>query len=132
MLNTVQNIMRWIGCWLVIKCVNGVRSKGSHCGNYVLFATYIIQLYVPLNWFGTFYRAIQKNVIDIWRICSICYVKIKKSCMLLTRLSLEEVSVFRPSLLFCPQKCKFYSSCRENPLWLNLLLNRSIKIIRLS
>lgn len=25
-------------------------------GDYVLFGTYIIQLYTPLNWFGTYYR----------------------------------------------------------------------------
>ena len=25
-------------------------------GDYVLFSTYIIQLYTPLNWFGTYYR----------------------------------------------------------------------------
>lgn len=34
-------------------------------GDYVLFASYIIQLYVPLNWFGTYYRQIQKNFIDM-------------------------------------------------------------------
>jgi hypothetical protein len=34
-------------------------------GEYVLFATYIVQLYVPLNWFGTYYRAIQKNFVDM-------------------------------------------------------------------
>ena len=25
-------------------------------GDFVLFGTYIIQLYMPLNWFGTYYR----------------------------------------------------------------------------
>lgn len=25
-------------------------------GDFVLFGTYIIQLYTPLNWFGTYYR----------------------------------------------------------------------------
>lgn len=28
----------------------------SQVGDFVLFGTYIIQLYVPLNWFGTYYR----------------------------------------------------------------------------
>jgi ATP-binding cassette subfamily B (MDR/TAP) protein 6 len=27
-------------------------------GDYVLFSTYILQLYVPLNWFGTYYRSV--------------------------------------------------------------------------
>lgn len=38
---------------------------GLTVGDYVLFAAYIIQLYVPLNWFGTYYRAIQKNFVDM-------------------------------------------------------------------
>ena len=29
---------------------------GLTVGDYVLFATYIVQLYAPLNWFGTYYR----------------------------------------------------------------------------
>lgn len=33
-----------------------VYEEGLTVGDYVLFASYIIQLYVPLNWFGTFYR----------------------------------------------------------------------------
>lgn len=28
----------------------------SQVGDFVLFGTYIIQLYTPLNWFGTYYR----------------------------------------------------------------------------
>ncbi|XP_052348663.1 ATP-binding cassette sub-family B member 6 isoform X2 [Oncorhynchus keta] len=34
-------------------------------GDYVLFGTYIIQLYTPLNWFGTYYRLIQSSFIDM-------------------------------------------------------------------
>ncbi|XP_035161687.1 ATP-binding cassette sub-family B member 6 isoform X2 [Callithrix jacchus] len=34
-------------------------------GDFVLFGTYIIQLYMPLNWFGTYYRMIQTNFIDM-------------------------------------------------------------------
>lgn len=57
-LNTVQNIVVCVGllagsllcAWMVYK------QDGLTVGDYVLFATYIIQLYVPLNWFGTFYR----------------------------------------------------------------------------
>lgn len=33
-----------------------VYEKSLTIGDYVLFASYIIQLYVPLNWFGTYYR----------------------------------------------------------------------------
>lgn len=34
-------------------------------GDYVLFTTYILQLYGPLNFFGTIYRVIQKSFIDM-------------------------------------------------------------------
>ncbi|XGW16943.1 hypothetical protein V3C99_001963, partial [Haemonchus contortus] len=34
-------------------------------GDYVLFTTYILQLYSPLNFFGTVYRTIQKSFIDM-------------------------------------------------------------------
>ena len=34
-------------------------------GDYVLFASYIIQLYAPLNWFGTYYRMIQQAFVDM-------------------------------------------------------------------
>ncbi|XP_033111123.1 ATP-binding cassette sub-family B member 6, mitochondrial-like [Anneissia japonica] len=34
-------------------------------GDYVLFSTYIMQLYSPLNFFGTYYRMIQQAFIDM-------------------------------------------------------------------
>lgn len=38
-------------------CVSMVVRTGElTVGDYVLFASYIVQLYVPLNWFGTYYR----------------------------------------------------------------------------
>ena len=39
-------------------------SQGMHnltVGDYVLFSTYIIQLYGPLNWFGTYYRLVMSH-----------------------------------------------------------------------
>ncbi len=33
-----------------------VDDKGLTVGDFVLFATYIMQLYAPLNWLGTYYR----------------------------------------------------------------------------
>lgn len=66
-LNTLQNIIISVGllagsllcAWLVYN------HDHLTVGDYVLFASYIIQLYVPLNWFGTYYRQIQKNFIDM-------------------------------------------------------------------
>ncbi|XP_049287199.1 ATP-binding cassette sub-family B member 6 [Anopheles funestus] len=66
-LNTMQNVIvcggLLAGSMLCAYLV--VYEDGLTVGDYVLFASYIIQLYVPLNWFGTFYRAIQKNFVDM-------------------------------------------------------------------
>ncbi|KAI2474120.1 ATP binding cassette (ABC) transporter subfamily B member [Diabrotica virgifera virgifera] len=66
-LNTVQNVIicggLLAGSLLCVYMV--VEPKTLKAGDYVLFATYIVQLYVPLNWFGTYYRAIQKNFVDM-------------------------------------------------------------------
>lgn len=67
MLNTVQNMIICGGLLAgSILCGYLVADKATlTVGDYVLFASYIIQLYVPLNWFGTFYRQIQKNFVDM-------------------------------------------------------------------
>ncbi|XP_043280295.1 ATP-binding cassette sub-family B member 6 [Venturia canescens] len=66
-LNTMQNLIicggLLAGSLLCLHMV--VEEKTLTIGDYVLFASYIIQLYVPLNWFGTYYRAIQKNFVDM-------------------------------------------------------------------
>ncbi|CAL7950956.1 unnamed protein product [Xylocopa violacea] len=66
-LNTLQNIIVCSGLLAgSLLCLHMVVTKqGLTIGDYVLFASYIIQLYVPLNWFGTYYRAIQKNFVDM-------------------------------------------------------------------
>lgn len=44
--------------WDACSCSAAVRMcfLPPQVGDYVLFGTYIIQLYTPLNWFGTYYR----------------------------------------------------------------------------
>ncbi|GAB0090608.1 ATP-binding cassette sub-family B member 6 [Sergentomyia squamirostris] len=66
-LNTTQNIIVCAGLLAgsMLCAYMVVFDKGLSVGDYVLFASYIIQLYVPLNWFGTYYRAIQKNFVDM-------------------------------------------------------------------
>ncbi|KAL1502511.1 hypothetical protein ABEB36_007645 [Hypothenemus hampei] len=66
-LNTVQNIIICGGLLAgSLLCAYVVADQHTlSAGDYVLFATYIVQLYVPLNWFGTYYRSIQKNFIDM-------------------------------------------------------------------
>ena len=65
-LNTAQNIVittgLFFGLWISAQRVSiGILT----IGDFVAFITYILQLYQPLNWFGTYYRAIQQNFIDM-------------------------------------------------------------------
>lgn len=57
-LNSSQNIIITAGLLAgSILCAYLVVDVGSlTVGQYVLFSTYLVQLYMPLNWFGTFYR----------------------------------------------------------------------------
>ncbi|XP_075037121.1 ATP-binding cassette sub-family B member 6 [Mixophyes fleayi] len=66
MLNQTQNLI--IGLGLLagsLLCAYFVTENKFKVGDYVLFGTYIIQLYTPLNWFGTYYRMIQNSFIDM-------------------------------------------------------------------
>ncbi|XP_042558789.1 ATP-binding cassette sub-family B member 6-like [Clupea harengus] len=65
-LNQTQNLI--IGSGLLagsLLCAYFVSEGKFQVGDYVLFGTYIIQLYTPLNWFGTYYRMIQNSFIDM-------------------------------------------------------------------
>ena len=63
-LNSVQNVV--INCGLLIGsllCASFVVDhRGMTAGDYVLFSTYLVQLYAPLNWFGTYYRWVVTGV----------------------------------------------------------------------
>uniref|UniRef100_A0A8C5LDC9 ATP-binding cassette sub-family B member 6 n=1 Tax=Jaculus jaculus TaxID=51337 RepID=A0A8C5LDC9_JACJA len=66
LLNQTQNLV--IGLGLLsgsLLCAYFVSEQKLQVGDFVLFGTYIIQLYMPLNWFGTYYRIIQTNFIDM-------------------------------------------------------------------
>uniref|UniRef100_A0AAQ5Z204 ATP-binding cassette sub-family B member 6 n=1 Tax=Amphiprion ocellaris TaxID=80972 RepID=A0AAQ5Z204_AMPOC len=65
-LNQTQNLI--IGSGLLagsLLCAYFVTEGKFRVGDFVLFGTYIIQLYTPLNWFGTYYRMIQNSFIDM-------------------------------------------------------------------
>ncbi|XP_051010025.1 ATP-binding cassette sub-family B member 6 [Acomys russatus] len=65
-LNQTQNLV--IGLGLLagsLLCAYFVSEQKLQVGDFVLFGTYITQLYMPLNWFGTYYRMIQTNFIDM-------------------------------------------------------------------
>ncbi|KAM6894107.1 ATP-binding cassette sub-family B member 6 [Xenentodon cancila] len=66
LLNQTQNVI--IGSGLLagsLLCAYFVTEGRFQVGDFVLFGTYIIQLYTPLNWFGTYYRMIQNSFIDM-------------------------------------------------------------------
>ncbi|KAI8854972.1 hypothetical protein BC829DRAFT_378930 [Chytridium lagenaria] len=52
-----------VGCLLCAKRI--VVDGTMNIGDFVLYLAYITQLYGPLNWFGNYYRVIQKNFVDM-------------------------------------------------------------------
>ncbi|TPX30291.1 hypothetical protein SmJEL517_g06109 [Synchytrium microbalum] len=65
-LNTAQNLIITLGLLVgCLLCAKEVADGLLSTGDFVMFLTYITQLYVPLNWFGTYYRVIQQNFIDM-------------------------------------------------------------------
>lgn len=65
-LNSAQNIIITLGLLVgSLLCAYRVTQGVLQVGDFVLFATYLVQLYQPLNWFGTYYRMIQQSFIDM-------------------------------------------------------------------
>ncbi|GAX77428.1 hypothetical protein CEUSTIGMA_g4873.t1 [Chlamydomonas eustigma] len=66
MLSIVQGSVVWAGLVSgLIVCVLGVAKGTLTIGDTVLFVTMINQLYVPLTFFGSYYRQVQKALIDM-------------------------------------------------------------------
>lgn len=67
LLNFVQSALIGVGLTVgSLYCVWLVSAKKElSVGDYILFGTYILQLYSPLNFFGTYYRLIQQAFIDM-------------------------------------------------------------------
>jgi ABC-type transport system involved in Fe-S cluster assembly fused permease/ATPase subunit len=49
----------------LLVCGKRVVQGDWSVGDFVGFITYLLQLYQPLNWFGTYYRVIQQNFVDM-------------------------------------------------------------------
>ncbi|KAI2474119.1 ATP binding cassette (ABC) transporter subfamily B member [Diabrotica virgifera virgifera] len=66
-LSTVQNIIVCSGLLAgSLLCVYMIVEPHTlQPGDYVLFATYIVQLYIPLNMFGNYYSMIQRNFVNM-------------------------------------------------------------------
>ncbi|CAH8498844.1 unnamed protein product [Schistosoma turkestanicum] len=66
LLNTIQNVVISIGFMFgILLCARDVVNGILTVGHFVLFCTYIIQLYSPLSIFGTYYRLLQTSFIDM-------------------------------------------------------------------
>lgn len=68
LLNICQTVTIALGVAAgALLCAHMVADHESNLkvGDYVLFLTYIMQLYTPLNFLGTYYRMIQRSFIDM-------------------------------------------------------------------
>ncbi|KAF6265156.1 hypothetical protein COO60DRAFT_1697984 [Scenedesmus sp. NREL 46B-D3] len=66
LLSIVQSMVVWIGLAAgLIVCVWGSSRGTLTVGDTVLFITMMQQLYVPLTYFGSYYRQVQKALIDM-------------------------------------------------------------------
>ena len=65
-LNSGQNVIINVGLFFgATLCAYRVTQGVLTVGDFVLYCTYIIQLYAPLNFFGTYYRMIQQAFVDM-------------------------------------------------------------------
>ena len=65
LMNTIQNLVFMFG--LIVACFIAayqVTTRQLKVGDFVVLLTYMTQLQGPLNFFGTFYRMIQNNMIN--------------------------------------------------------------------
>lgn len=68
LLNVCQTVLIALGVATgALLCAHMVahHQGGLTVGDYVLFLTYVMQLYTPLNFLGTYYRMIQRSFIDM-------------------------------------------------------------------
>ena len=66
LLNSGQNVIITLGLLAGASlCAYRVTQGVLSVGDFVLFVTYIVQLYSPLNYFGTYYRMIQQAFVDM-------------------------------------------------------------------
>jgi ABC-type transport system involved in Fe-S cluster assembly fused permease/ATPase subunit len=64
LLNVSQNFIISLGLLIGASLCGYQVVKGERTiGEFTLFITYLVQLYGPLNWFGTMYRVLQQNFI---------------------------------------------------------------------
>uniref|UniRef100_A0A8C8I5L0 ATP-binding cassette sub-family B member 6 n=1 Tax=Oncorhynchus tshawytscha TaxID=74940 RepID=A0A8C8I5L0_ONCTS len=105
-LNQTQNLI--IGSGLLagsLLCAYFVQEGKFKVGDFVLFGTYIIQLYTPLNWFGTYYRfSLCQNLIFAFHYGK--YIFCNLMCFILISLQVKDM-VNAGNLLYKLGKVEF-------------------------
>ncbi|KAJ2468197.1 ATP-binding cassette-type vacuolar membrane transporter Hmt1 [Coemansia sp. RSA 2337] len=78
MLNTGQNLIVQFGLLAgALLSAKRVSEGKMTVGDFTMLLSYINQLYGPLNWFGTYYRVIQKNFIDMEKLLELFDVPVE-------------------------------------------------------
>lgn len=78
MLNSGQNVIINVGLLLgATLCAYRVTQGILNVGDFVLYCTYIVQLYAPLNYFGTYYRLIQAAFVDMENVFDLFEVELE-------------------------------------------------------
>ncbi|KAJ2702629.1 ATP-binding cassette-type vacuolar membrane transporter Hmt1 [Coemansia sp. IMI 209128] len=78
MLNTGQNLIVQFGLLAgALLSAKRVSEGKMTVGDFTMLLSYINQLYGPLNWFGTYYRIIQKNFIDMEKLLELFDVPVE-------------------------------------------------------
>ncbi|KAI9291730.1 P-loop containing nucleoside triphosphate hydrolase protein [Neoconidiobolus thromboides FSU 785] len=117
-LNTLQNIIIQIG--LLVGCLIGayrIINKQINLNEFIWIIAYIDQLYGPLNWFGGYYRTIQKNFIDMENMLDLFKVPIEIN----DNLNVKEFNIIKGEIEF--KNVSFHYDSR-----LSILKNISFKV----
>eukprot|EP01134_Creolimax_fragrantissima_P005743 CFRG5743T1 len=65
-LNAGQGIIITLGLFFgSLLSAYRIQQGEQSSGDFVMFIAYLLQLYTPLNWFGTYWRVIQRNFVDM-------------------------------------------------------------------
>jgi ABC-type transport system involved in Fe-S cluster assembly fused permease/ATPase subunit len=84
-LNTTLNVVIQgglaLGCLL---CAKRIAQKEMVVDDFVMYYAYIIQLYGPLNLFGTSYRSLQVTKYETDLVCYCCYARMRFGNLLIS------------------------------------------------
>lgn len=77
LLNIMQTLIICVGLVLImLKAGQGVIDKTMTIGDFVLVNTYMIQLYLPLNFLGFVYREVKNSLVDMEKMFELLNVQV--------------------------------------------------------